>query len=448
VVRWKYWARLLFLVALASIAMFVAFVLWRFSLDRLVGGEIAAIHEQSYPVSLAELNRWYPRVPPGENGAFVLGKAFANQSARSHSSAPVCDDPVVRSPADELPTDADRRVVEDYLDERSDALALLHEASEISRSRFPIDLGTLSIMPYPHLGKLIHSAHLLEVEAANHTDHADWESAAVSVQSLFALSHSLVREPLVRSYLARLECQRIAIDSLQDLLSRTGLTDAHLDTLGAVLERADDQRGLARAFIGQRCIGIRGFDMMDDTLNLARAPVGRSHSFSQRLLVGLDLLFSSPGYVYDLCGFLQWDELHYLRVMDSYIQTAQTTFPERIDEAQELRRSLEHESGLHAFSRGWLHGMNGPRIILKDAAMTAQLRAARIAVAVERFRLARGQLPRTLADLDPFGLRALPADPFNGRPLRYKRLPNGYAVSSVGENSADQTDDITFVVER
>jgi hypothetical protein len=431
--------------------MLVAFALWRFCLDRLVVGEIAAIHEKSYPVSLAELNRWYPRVPPRENGALVLGQAFADQSTRLHSSAPVCDDPAVRSPTDEPLADADRQVVEDYLDGRSGALALLHEASEISRSRFPIDLGTLSIVPYPHLAKLVHSAHLLEVEAANHADHGNWESAVVSVQSLFALSHSLAREPLVRSHLARLECQRIALDSLQDLLSRTSLADAHLDSLGAVLERADDQRGLARAFIGQRCIGIRGFEMMEDALNLARMPVGRSRSLGQRVFVSLDLLLSSPGHLYDLCGFLEWDELHYLRLMDRYIQTAQTAFPERIDGAQELRRALEHQSRLHAFSRGWLRGMNGPRVILTDATVTARLRAARVAIAVERFRLARGQLPRTLADLDPFGLRAMPIDPFNGRPLRYKRLPSGYTVYSVGENrgddGADQTRNIAFVVE-
>jgi len=430
----------------------MAIVLWRFSLDRLVDGEIAAIHDRSCPVSLAELNRWYPQVPPGENGALVLGEAFADQSARFHSSASVCDHPAARVLADESRADADRQVIEDYLDENSNALALLHKASGIPRSRFPIDLGTLSILPYPHLGKLIHSAHLLEVEAADHIDRGNRASAVVSVQSLFALSHSLVREPLVRSHLARLECQRIAIDSLQDLLSRTGLTDGQLDALGAALERADDQRSLARAFIGQRCIGVRGFEMMEDTLNLTTTPVGRSHSLTQRALVGLDLLCNSPGYLYEACGFLQWDELYYLHLMDRYIQAAQTAFPDRIDGAQELGRSLERQSGLHAFSRGWLHAMNGPRVIMEDATITARLRAARIAIAVERYRLARGQLPRTLADLDPFGLRAMPTDPFNGRPLRYKRFPSGYAVYSVGQDgaddAADRIRDVAFVVER
>jgi hypothetical protein len=191
---------------------------------------------------------------------------------------------------------------------------------------------------------------------------------------------------------------------------------------------------------------------MEDTLNLTTMPVGRSRSLSQRVLVSLDLLCNSPGYMYELCGLLQWDELHYLRLMDRYVQTAQTAFPERIDAALELRHALEHENSLYKFSRGWLRGMNGPRLILRDAVTAARLRTARVAIAAERFRLARGQLPRTLADLDPFGLRAMPTDPFNGRPLRYKRLPDGYTVYSVGEDGggdgADQTRETTFVVER
>lgn len=431
--------------------MAVLFGVWRLTLNRLIAADMAAIRERSYPVTLADLNRWYPRVPPGENGAVVLGKAFANLSARSSPFHPWGDGPAARLPEGDSQANPQRQTVEGYLDGNSEAIALLHQASTVSRSRFPIDLSTLSIMPYPHLHNLVRSAYLLETEAANHTDCADPQLAVVSVQSLFALSHSLEKEPLVRSYLARLECQRIAIGSLQDLLGRTVLTDAHLDALGAALEKADDPRGLARAFIGQRCIGIHGFNMLQDALDVVALPT-HSRSLGQRFLIGLNVLFSSPAYLYELCGLLQWDELDYLRFMDRYIQTAQTGFPERIDAAQELRRSLERQSELHALTRAWLRGMNGPRVVLKDAAMTARLRTARIAIAVERFRLAHGQFPDTLMELDPFGMRAVPTDPFDGRSLRYKRLSTGYIVYSVGEDGRDDggdgTKDIAFLVER
>jgi hypothetical protein len=418
----------------------ILLVAWRLALNRLIAAELADIHENSYPATLAELNRWYPRVPPGENRAIVLGKAFERLSRL------VRDKPPVPSSQNSSPTDPQERTVEDYLNGNGEALALLHQASDIPRSRFPIDLSTLSILPYPHLRKLLSSARLLETEAANHTECASPQLAIVSVQSLFALSQSLVKEPLVRSHLARIDCQGIAVGSLRNLLSMTSLTEAQLEGFGSAVAKADDQRGLARAFIGQRCIGIRGFDMMRETVDLTALPLG------QRLFVDLNVFFSSPAYLYDVCGFLQWDELNYLRLMDRYIQTAQTAFPERISAAQALRHSLERQGELHALSRGWLRGMNGSRIILKDATITARLRMARVAIAVERFSLERGRLPRTLAELDPFGMRAMPDDPFNGRPLRYKRLAKGYAVYSVGEDvrddGGDETKDVTFIVER
>ena len=102
--------------------------------------------------------------------------------------------------------------------------------------------------------------------------------------------------------------------------------------------------------------------------------------------------------------------------------------------------------------RQWLQNTNGSVIILKDAVNTAKLRAARTAVAIERYRLAHGQLPTTLPALVPFYLETAPSDPFDGQPLRYQKLANGYVVYSVGtdvtNDKSDNEKHITFTVER
>ena len=411
---------------------------------------MAAIHERNYPVTLEELDRWYPRVPVEENSAVVFSKAFACLSGQFNPSFLANDKSTDLPPQDESPADPPKQTTEGYLGENVDALAFLHQASNIPRSRFPINLGKLSIMPYPHLGKIVRSAHLLQTEAANHVAGTSPESAVRSVESLFALSRSLAKEPLVRSHLARLDSQRIAVGSLQHVLNGASLTDDQLGVLGVALEQGDDQRELARAFIGQRCIGIHSFNLLRDTTDLTDLHVARAHSLGQRLLVNCTVFFSSPQYLYDSAGFIQWDELNYLYLMDRYIQTAQTDFPERIAVAQVLRRSLEQQNGLHAFSRAWLRGMNGSGIILRDATVTARLRAARVAVAVERYRVAHHELPQTLVELTPFGSRGVPIDPFDGQPLRYQPLTPGYVVYSVGEQGdGDGTqDDLAFLVKR
>jgi len=138
--------------------------------------------------------------------------------------------------------------------------------------------------------------------------------------------------------------------------------------------------------------------------------------------------------------------------MDRYVQTAQMDLPERITAARVLRQSLEQQDGLHALSHGWLRGMNGSRVIVKDADVTARLRSARVAIAIERFRVSHDhQLPQTLAELTPFGSSGVPVDPFDGQPLRYKRLTPGYVVYSIGENgdgAGSRQNDLAFLVER
>lgn len=67
----------------------------------------------------------------------------------------------------------------------------------------------------------------------------------------------------------------------------------------------------------------------------------------------------------------------------------------------------------------------------------AVARTAALAVGCERFRLRHGRWPDTLADLPADLTPADATDPYSGRPLLLKRLPDGLAVYSVGPDAAD-----------
>src|SRR5262249_27685323 len=58
------------------------------------------------------------------------------------------------------------------------------------------------------------------------------------------------------------------------------------------------------------------------------------------------------------------------------------------------------------------------RLYLADLRAKAMLRNAYTAVALERFHLAKGKWPETLAELTPHYLAEVPLDPFDGAPLR------------------------------
>jgi hypothetical protein len=67
----------------------------------------------------------------------------------------------------------------------------------------------------------------------------------------------------------------------------------------------------------------------------------------------------------------------------------------------------------------------------------AELRCTVVALAAERYRRARGVWPAVLADLAPAYLRAVPLDPFDGRPVRYRRLADGVVIYCLGPDGKD-----------
>jgi hypothetical protein len=62
----------------------------------------------------------------------------------------------------------------------------------------------------------------------------------------------------------------------------------------------------------------------------------------------------------------------------------------------------------------------------------ALMRCAIVALAAERYRIDHGNWPGNIADLVPNYLDAVPLDPFDATPLRYRRIDQGVVLSSVG----------------
>ena len=76
--------------------------------------------------------------------------------------------------------------------------------------------------------------------------------------------------------------------------------------------------------------------------------------------------------------------------------------------------------------------------VKKIAAIQASIDLARVACALERYRLAHGEYPETLDTLAPQFIAQLPHDIINGQPLHYRREASGqFILYSVGWNETD-----------
>jgi hypothetical protein len=71
------------------------------------------------------------------------------------------------------------------------------------------------------------------------------------------------------------------------------------------------------------------------------------------------------------------------------------------------------------------------------------VRAARVVVAVERYRRAHGEaFPDDVSALVPAYLSAVPTDPYSGEGIRFAPADDGYAVYSVGPDREDNGGDL------
>ena len=155
-------------------------------------------------------------------------------------------------------------------------------------------------------------------------------------------------------------------------------------------------------------------------------------------------------------GLVDLDYLAYLGFLDSFLGTTNIAFPRRLEEIHALQQ--EHSS-LRVLPIARMNAALLSNTAKIEARLQARLRAIGVALSVERYRIANGVLPDSLSAVVPKFLTAVPTDPFDGQPLRYKKLANGYVVYSVGEDGKDNGGveprqgylpgtDITFTVER
>ena len=136
------------------------------------------------------------------------------------------------------------------------------------------------------------------------------------------------------------------------------------------------------------------------------------------------MFHSLKGKLYDLYSRVRYyresDFIFYLDTMEEYIAAMDMPYPKRLEVAKQLATKAK-ESGESKRDFGILLVIPWDEYVVHDAKTRAQVYLSETALAIERYRLAHhDQLPATLQDLVPAYLPAVPADPFDGKPLRYQ----------------------------
>jgi hypothetical protein len=121
--------------------------------------------------------------------------------------------------------------------------------------------------------------------------------------------------------------------------------------------------------------------------------------------------------------------------MDEAITASQLPFPKNLESGEKVDlRAAEAERKNYGISAHLLRSLAG--VFTRQTQHEAILRCAEAALKVQRYRLAhKNNLPASLDETVPGILKGVPADPFHGTPLEYRRESAvSYRISSSPDN--------------
>jgi hypothetical protein len=412
---------------------------------------IEAIRAGGSPVTLEELDKWYAWPESGENAAaMVLSAAscyvpLADKTAEETLLSTLRGRGIRRTD----PLDEDlRAALMEHITANAQARGFLHDAAAIEGSRYPVDLKKGYAHSLLYLSEVMSKANVLPcLEALLHAETGDPRRASEAVMASLAVTRSLAQEPTLIWQINRLTCQREALVALQRILSRMeGFTDDELLALSRAAGGTPVAESWTRGLIGERCFLIGLYEQP----GLTEGPLPNSPV--RRIIVN----------TYKRYELGNRSDIIFLDLMDRLMQVRQLPPQERMSAAKAVEAARNALPKRDFIIHEWMP--SAVDIVRLELTETARLATASCGLAVERYRLARGALPGTLRDLVPTYLADVPADPFDGKPLRYKRLERGYVVYSVGPDGNDDGGkelpsatrgkrntspyDITFIIER
>ena len=386
---------------------------------------LAAIRQAGYPVTLSELNPYYPAVPDDQNAALVYQRAFLAELFTKNVANDLTSNVNIRR-GEQLPGEI-RSELAAALATHAAACRLLYSATNLPGSRYPIDMRAGYMTLLPHLAKVKQTAALLSLEGLSHASAGESNQAYAAFNAALHAADSLRQEPILISFLVRLACAKLVAKRLEESLNLVGFQDSQLHSLRQRFAAAKDQPWPARALAGERAFGLSFF---------IDRQIQRTVIRPNQTIGGLPSGF--PGNLaltaYRVSGLMAKDEEFYLDSMGRSVALAQLRAHERIQAGP--APSMITSNRLLVFSRLLLPALQ--QALSRADEHSARMRVVETALGVERFRLTHsGALPDRLTELVPECLQAVPLDPYDSQPLRYKKLPHGYVVYSIGPDRHD-----------
>jgi len=345
------------------------------------------------------------------------------------------------------------------------AIEELREASQLPYSRFPLNYESQppAAILLPHLATLKRCSLVLRPRAIAELQNNESQKALDDVMLSLRLIDSIRTEPFLISHLVRIAILQITLQPIYEGLAEHKWSDAQLAELDSELAKLNFLADYELSVRGERALEIANIEFL-------RHPP-RNPEFHHPRLYFLAPFFSLIQEFYNLSGsggdenfpigfqmlalgfgpsgWLDQNELRiaqfetkwYLPIVDDDAKTISPAKARAPDYALDLE--MRHRTPENVLETLFMPALGGGA--RKFAYAHSSVDLARVAIALERYRLAHGEFPESLDALAPQFMGKIPHDIINGEPLHYRRTGDGRIVLySVGWNETDDGGVVVF----
>ncbi len=290
--------------------------------------------------------------------------------------------------------------------------------------------GPLAIQ-LPHYILIRPLAKALALRAQLAIAAGDAVESVHSIQACLRLVEAMFAEPVMIGLLVGESMHIPAQEAVWSLLHARMATNEQLAELQADLARLDHHAAVLQAMRGELAAITDTLLSSPDVFGLVMNADGAS---SQGLAGRMRRLLLPTGFIHHSAANIINVEYEHLIA------------PLKTGRTSEALDAVERVGPILMEKRGWTN----PHWILASIAVPATPNILRsvcfndsinrqeiIALAIERHRLATGQLPQTLEALVPAYLESVPQDLMNDQPMRYRVDNDAYSLWSVGSDQED-----------
>jgi hypothetical protein len=262
------------------------------------------------------------------------------------------------------------------------------------------------------------------------------ESAALDdIKLLLRLNRELCQMPLLIAHLVGIAETTMTLQPIYEGLVQHRWKEDQLVELEHALAATDILSNYPRAMRGERAFAITSLEDQRITREIKYPDVdpGKTKTISLRWM--------PAAYFYqNKLAFARMCEQFILPLVDL---TNRTVLPTAWNKASaDVRAKMKPYSPYQAQAAMLFPGVAAS--VKKFAAVQSQIDLTRVACALERFHLAHGSYPETLAALAPKFLENIPHDLINGQPLHYRREGEKFILWSVGWDEKDDGGNIVL----